>query len=145
MAITYEFRVYAISSVGTSIASEIATGIPITTPGAPQNVVATRGDESVTLTWDAPGTLGGSDITDYLIEYTTAASLPNWTQFTDSESTDTEDVLVDGLTNGVDYVFRVRAVNGAGLGVPSLIYLIMQFLQVIQLLLETLLQQLVIN
>ncbi|MBL4595425.1 MAG: fibronectin type III domain-containing protein [Robiginitomaculum sp.] len=117
--VPYEFRVSAISAVGTSVPSEIATGIPITTPGAPQNVVATRGDESALLSWGAPGSQGGSDITDYLIEYTTAALLPNWSPFSDSTSTDTEDVLVDGLTNGVDYVFRVRAVNGAGLGAYS--------------------------
>lgn len=112
----YTFTVVATNAAGTSPASAPSDGVtPGAVPGAPTNLVATPGDQQVSLSWSAPNNNGGSEIVDYVVEYklTTDSS---WTIYSDLESADTT-ALVGGLTNGESYDFRVSAVNesvGAG-------------------------------
>ena len=83
-------------------------GVPRTSPpGAPRNLTAAGGDGEVVLTWDAPASGGGAEITDY--EYRINRSDP-WIS---TGSTDTT-YTVTGLDNGTSYVFEVRAVNAGG-------------------------------
>jgi uncharacterized protein len=81
-----------------------------TAPSKPLHVVATAGDESATLTFDVPTTNGGLEITGY-----TATSTPGGIIAT---STGTR-IVVDGLTNGVEYTFTVVATNDSGDSSPS--------------------------
>lgn len=57
----------------------------------------------------------GGDVTDYVIEYRSGSV---WNTFADGTSTDTT-TTVTGLRNGVEYEFRVSAVNTAGTGPES--------------------------
>lgn len=80
-------------------------------PSAPQNVSATPGNGQVGLTWDASEP-NGSAITDYRIDYK-AASESSWTTFSDGTSTNTS-TTVTGLTNGLNYSFRIFAISANG-------------------------------
>ena len=78
-------------------------------PTAPQNVVGTRGDSLVTLTWDPPKSIGGTPILDYNIQVSTDGGL-NWALVNDGLSPATT-ATVTGLVNGTVYVFRVQGRN----------------------------------
>ena len=64
------------------------------------------------MSWTAP-TAGDSEITDYIIQYSTDDS--TWSTFDDGTSTSTT-ATVTCLTNDTTYYFRVAAVNSSGTG-----------------------------
>ena len=115
-ATVYSFRVMAVSSAGTSDASNTVTATP-GIPGEPTSLRPTALNGSVLLNWSAPTLTGGSAITDYVVEFTTDTS-SGFTVFSDGVSTSTS-TTVTGLTNGTSYFFRVKAVNSIGTGQPS--------------------------
>ena len=82
-------------------------------PGAPRNLTAVGGNGEVVLSWDAPASDGGAEITDY--EYRINGQ-NHWISIGSTETTYT----VTGLDNGTAYTFQVRAVNRIGTGrVPN--------------------------
>ena len=83
-------------------------------PDPPTNLIATPGNDQVTLSWTAPANTYGTVITDYIVERSTGGS---WVTVSDGVSADTF-TTVTGLTNGVTYQFRVHAINSIG---PSLL------------------------
>ena len=87
------------------------TGMPFTTPGAPQHLRGEPGDAQVTLTWDAPTSDGGSAILRYEVAVDDSGT---WID----AGLDLEET-VTGLTNGQRYAFAVRAVNAAGTGLAA--------------------------
>ncbi|KRO55639.1 MAG: hypothetical protein ABR77_06035, partial [Acidimicrobiia bacterium BACL6 MAG-120322-bin79] len=113
---TYQFRVKAVSSAGTSEASVTASAV-VGVPSEPTGLTATALDRSVGLVWTAPTQNGGSAITDYVAQFS-ADSGATWSTFSDSVSTSTT-TTVTGLTNGLTYQVRVSASNGLGSGAPS--------------------------
>lgn len=89
-----------------------------TAPDAPTALGATRGSTQVGLSWTAPADNGGSSITDYVIEYKLSSEPTTWSTFNDGTSTSTS-TTVTGLTNGLSYDFRVKAVNAIGTSTAS--------------------------
>lgn len=83
-----------------------------TVPDAPTALAATPASTQVSLSWTAPSDNGGSDITDYVIQYKSGST---WTTYVDGVSTATT-AIVPGLTNGTAYNFRVAAKNAEGTG-----------------------------
>jgi hypothetical protein len=81
-------------------------------PGAPTGVTAVAGTGQATVSWTAPASSGGSDITGY-----TATSTPGGLTANVDGSTLT--AIVTGLTNGTAYTFKVTATNTAGVGPAS--------------------------
>jgi predicted phage tail protein len=83
-------------------------------PDAPTNLTATPSDTTITLTWKAPSSNGGSAIANY--KY----SKDNGTAYTafDPAVTDTA-ATITGLTNGTEYEIKLRAVNALGDGAES--------------------------
>ena len=72
--------------------------------------------------WDAPGYDGGADITGY--EYRqkeSGGAFGNYTDIPESGpgETNARSYTVTGLTNGLEYVFHMRAVNEHGGGLPE--------------------------
>lgn len=65
-SVTYSFSVIAVNDVGQSLASVPTPLVSATTPGAPsapQKVSSTT--STITISWNAPSSTGGSPITDY--------------------------------------------------------------------------------
>src|SRR5438093_9923924 len=109
--ITYFYKVRAVNSVGISPLSNETSATPIGTPFTPLNLQATGGTGKIILTWQAPSSNGGSAITGYKIYRSTSSgtetgyvSLGNVTSYTNT-----------GLTNGITYFYKVRAVNSVGI------------------------------
>ncbi len=105
--VEYTFYVRAVNSVGAGPAASI-TATPATRPSAPQNLTATPGDGQVTLSWDAPASDGGAEITKYQV----SIDVENWIDV----DVDTTTYTFTGLTNGEEFTFYVRAVNRVGEG-----------------------------
>ena len=124
----YDVQVRATNGEGTSGWSDPGTGTPTgaTEAGAisnaPENLQATAGDAEATLRWDAPINDSGADITGYAYRY--KASGGDFIAYTDIPESgpgqaNARSYTVPGLTNGVEYVFHVRALNEHGGGLPA--------------------------
>jgi len=86
-------------------------------PGAPGRPEATDWDKDhVDLRWTPPLKDGGSPITGYVIEKREKGA-PKWIKACET-GPDCKG-RVDNLDEGVEYEFRVKAINAAGLGEPS--------------------------
>ena len=96
-------------SVGDTVVLRLVTNVA---PGAPTGLGATPGDGQVTLTWTAPASTGGADISGYEYEQNGSGT---WVSTGATATSHT----VTGLTNGQAYTFRVRAVNSVGPGTAS--------------------------
>ena len=114
----YYFRVAAVNAYGTSSYSGISTVItPATVPNAPTSVVGTshtNGESSVS--WVAPsgaGTGGNGPPFTYTVQYSTSATFASAVT-TFGTTSSSSPLIVNGLTNGTTYYFRVKATNCAG-------------------------------
>lgn len=110
---TYYYLVRAVNSVGEGPASNEASATPqatATVPSAPQDLQASPDDAYVNLTWSAPGSDGGSPITNYQV----------WRGGSPGSETLHADAGINlwfndtDLTNGQPYYYKVRAVNLIG-------------------------------
>ena len=111
---TYTFEVRAGNGTGEGPASTVDAK-PIAIPNAPENLSAAPGDGQVALSWDKPS----NDAT--IGNYTYEVSTDGGTTFAEIEgsSATTTAHTVMGLTNGTEYTFAVRAVNGTGNGLVA--------------------------
>jgi hypothetical protein len=111
----YQFRIAGKNAVGTGSYSAVLTAdAPRTVPGSPSNVVGVSTGDSVALTWAAPTSTGGSEITEYIVRYSTNNGA-TWVTFA-RDASPALSATVTGLTLGTTYLFHVAAVNGAGQG-----------------------------
>ena len=88
-----------------------------TVPGSPTSVTGVVGNSAVTLNWVEPTNNGGRVIINYLVEFSVNGG-STWTTFSKPASSTTT-LAVTGLTNSVEYLFRVSAINSVGTGAPS--------------------------
>ncbi len=118
--VVYRFMLRAVNANGAGPGAEVGPVVASGKPGRPENVRATPGNESVTLSW-SPSSDGGSPIIAW--EYrgadtsSTVSSTP-WTRIPGSGA-DTTSYVVTGLDNTKDYRFEIRAVNINGSGTIS--------------------------
>jgi len=114
----YVIKVIARNAVGISLPSaNSAPATPATVPGSPTAVVAVSGNTQLAVTWTAPASTGGSNITDYLVKYSSNGG-STWTNFVHPVSA-VPSLTVTGLTNGTAYVIKVIAINAVGISLPS--------------------------
>ena len=95
---------------------------PSTIADAPENLRATAGNAEVTLRWEAPSNDGRADITGYAYRHKeSGGDLTAYTDIPESgpDQTNARSYTVTGLTNGLEYVFHVQAVNEHGGGLPA--------------------------
>jgi hypothetical protein len=84
------------------------------TPAAPVITGVTAGNGTLSVAFTAPGSDGGSAISNY--KYSTN----NGATFTAvSPAATTSPIVISGLTNGTAYTVRILAVNSVGDGAPS--------------------------
>uniref|UniRef100_A0A8C9ZA48 Titin n=1 Tax=Sander lucioperca TaxID=283035 RepID=A0A8C9ZA48_SANLU len=118
----YMFRVMAVNSYGVSeplVSSGVIMKTPFIPPGQPHiEDVSNIAHDGMTITWSAPETCGGSEITNYIIEKKDRNGI-KWTRCNRQKVTDLS-FRVTGLTTGHEYEFRVVAENVVGAGEPSL-------------------------
>jgi uncharacterized repeat protein (TIGR01451 family) len=113
--VSYAFEVSATNGNGTSAfsaQSNIITPPGVLAPSAPTGAIAVAGDTQAIVTWTVSASNGGSPITSY-----TVTSNPGGIVVTvppPAFGSNTDSVLVGGLTNGVAYTFTVHATNIAG-------------------------------
>ncbi|MHC1709867.1 MAG: right-handed parallel beta-helix repeat-containing protein [Methanomassiliicoccales archaeon] len=103
---TWYYAVAAFNQAGDGEISGIVGNTTFGYASVPLNVATQFGDRNVTVSWDAPLDDGGTPITGYVIEFGVypmfdfafpGASDRSWT--------------ITGLTNGLEYSFRVLADN----------------------------------
>ncbi len=98
-------------------ARSVQTAAVLGRPDPPGSLSATPDDGQVTLDWTPPDA-NGSPITRYeyrLRDDEGTTWDPDWTTIPNSDAQTTSYTL-DGLTNGTEYTFEVRAVNALGAG-----------------------------
>ena len=106
----------AVNRAGEGPASGAVPAVPVTVPGAPGGLAATADDGKVTLSWAAPGSDGGSQVSGYNVYVATSADFKGAARVPAGTGTA---VTVTGLVNGTTYYFRVTAVNRVGEGPAS--------------------------
>ncbi|XP_031623079.1 twitchin-like isoform X2 [Contarinia nasturtii] len=118
----YKLRVRAKNKEGLSDPLETTEAIlaknPYDEPGKPKNVEVTDWDKDhADLKWTKPENDGGAEITEYEIEIKDKLS-KDWVKKKRVPASEAS-TTVDGLKEGQQYEFRVRAINKAGPGEPS--------------------------
>ena len=112
--------VVAVGLAGAVVPAQAADSqITAVVPGAPTNVSTTfvRAD-GVGVTWAAPASDGGSEITDYLVQYRVVGTLA-WTDAFRMGPSALTQVGVGNLRGVTSYEFRVAATNSIGTGAFS--------------------------
>jgi hypothetical protein len=103
---TYDIEVRAINAAGAGAPSEVAAGIPVTSPAAPLIASVTPGNGALLVAF-TPGSNGGASVTEYDYSLNGGAT---WTSTGSTSSIFT----INGLTNGTTYSVVLRAINTQG-------------------------------
>ncbi len=93
-------------------------------PTSPEPPTADVGDAEATLRWNAPEVSSGGEVSGYRFQYRQGGSGDFVDYFKNGSplihqntpTTTTEEGVLDGLDNNIEYEFRVAAINAAGLG-----------------------------
>ena len=115
---THSFHVRAVNDSGPGVWAYVDASIPhsLDVPAAPNGLAAVAGDGQVALTWDTP-----SDGNIWRWEYRQREGTLKWGKWKeiDPSGAGTTGHTVTDLTNGTEYTFAVRAVNGSGNGAAT--------------------------
>ncbi|MDE2795966.1 MAG: fibronectin type III domain-containing protein [Gemmatimonadota bacterium] len=114
---TWRYQVQAINDAGVGPSSNIATArtTPVI-PDAPFNARAeASGTNAIRVSWEPPSYTGGVDLSGYRIEVHDGSV---WTVLVDNHGLSTTYTHA-GLNPGDERQYRIRAINEAGLSVPS--------------------------
>lgn len=111
-AVGIELR--AVNAEGSGLASSSVTVTPQSTPRAPRSVAITPASGRISISFTAPESDGGFPVTNYEVSTDNGAT---WQ--TQSPAVTSGPIVVTGLTNGVQYLVSVRAVNALGSGTGS--------------------------
>ncbi|XP_067867159.1 myomesin-3 [Heterodontus francisci] len=120
----YQFRAFAMNWAGVGQPSEVSDQFKceewtIPQPGPPFDVIFTEVRRtSLLLQWQAPLYAGKDPVTGYFIEMCETPS-EEWKALTDEPIPKTH-MRISNLEEGKTYIFRVFALNSAGIGLPSL-------------------------
>ena len=116
-----ETRMYQVCSEASGVADPVCVEMPVTyalhgahEPDAPTEVMAEYSADGtmVTVSWTAPGSNGGSDITGYKVMYKMTGSDADYMSM--DAAADATSATISDLTAGTDYDIVVVAVNAVG-------------------------------
>jgi chitodextrinase len=106
----YTFRVGATSDRGDGEVSSPTAPFTVGLPGAPSHVAAKPGNRTALVTFKKP-TTGNLNVSSYVIQAYEGSTLSQTASFSNSTTQ-----TFTGLSNGLAYKFRVRAVTNGGNG-----------------------------
>uniref|UniRef100_A0A8D1SW25 Myomesin-1 n=1 Tax=Sus scrofa TaxID=9823 RepID=A0A8D1SW25_PIG len=121
----YQFQVAAMNIAGLGEPSAVSASFKceewtIAVPGPPHSLKYSEvRNTSLVLQWKPPIHSGRTPVTGYFVDMKEAnAKEDHWRGLNEAALKNTY-LKVQGLKEGVSYVFRVRAINQAGVGKPS--------------------------
>ncbi|XP_061679568.1 titin-like [Syngnathoides biaculeatus] len=115
----YYFRVLAVNEYGSGPPAETNEPVKVSEAPLPPGKIIQSDitSDSVRLSWEKPHHDGGSKISCYIVEMQ-AAGHDTWRTCFQGKTLET---VITGLTKGMDYLFRVSAVNEKGKSEPKLL------------------------
>jgi titin len=116
--ISYFVRISALNPAGTGIGL-VGTGTPAIKSSAPVDLTALTASRQITLTWSAPGSLGGGSLLGYTVQISTDGT--TWETATANTGTTSTNITINqfagsALVGGTVYYARVAAVTNLGTG-----------------------------
>jgi uncharacterized repeat protein (TIGR02543 family) len=112
----YTFTISASNSTGTTTGATSSVIKPAGAPDAPSTVIAVIGNGSASVSFTAPTSNGGAEITSYTV---TAKDSSGNTAGSCQVNAPALTCVVSGLTNGTAYTFEATANNGVLVSNPS--------------------------
>ena len=121
-SISYSFRVSAQNAIGISNPSEASVSMTSNqnVPQCPKNMVQTRtfgeSTSDIALSWTAPAEYGSKAVSGYVIQESENDGI-SWINYNNTSGTlitDREYETIYGLSNNIDYLYRVYAINDSG-------------------------------
>ncbi|XP_028729908.1 myomesin-1 isoform X4 [Peromyscus leucopus] len=121
----YQFQVSAMNIAGLGAPSAVSECFKceewtIAVPGPPHSLKLSEvRKNSLVLQWKPPVYSGRTPVTGYFVDLKEASAKDDQWRGLNEAALGNTYLRVKGLTEGVSYVFRVRAINQAGVGKPS--------------------------
>ncbi len=104
------------AATATEVYTYVTPDVVPTAPGAPAWVSATAGNGQMTVTFTPPAAIDTAPVTAYQLSFDDGRT---WRTVATAAAGQHRTVTVTGLSNGVTYPVRVRAVNRIGAGTAS--------------------------
>ncbi|KAL3977218.1 KRAB domain-containing zinc finger protein [Sarotherodon galilaeus] len=116
--VPYEVRIFAVNAIGVSKPSEPSKAFtPLAVTSEPTMLVVDDvTDNTVTVKWRPPETIGAAGLDGYLVEYCVEGT-NDWV-ISNKELTEKTRYTITGLSPGCKILVRVKAVNAAGASAP---------------------------
>jgi fibronectin type 3 domain-containing protein len=108
--LTLLYQVSAKNAIGSGPRTPELQAMPLSRPSAPQNLAATAGLGSVSLSWQPPASTGGSAIANYLVYRGTGAGAETFLVMLGAVTAYND----PGLINGTPYYYQVSCSNAQG-------------------------------
>lgn len=102
-------------TISAPVDSFIRVNYSASIPSQPKNLLVAPDYKQCLLSWSAPTDDGKSTIIEYQVEYQQADANIN-KEWIVAGKTNTLSFVVNNLFNGVEYIFRVAAINSIGIG-----------------------------
>lgn len=121
----YQFQVSAVNIAGLGAPSAVSECFKceewtIAVPGPPHSLkISEVRKNSLVLQWKPPVYSGRTPVTGYFVDLKEASAKDDQWRGLNEAAIGNKYLRVQGLKEGVGYVFRVRAINQAGVGKPS--------------------------
>ncbi|ERE81852.1 myomesin-1-like protein [Cricetulus griseus] len=121
----YQFQVSAMNIAGLGAPSAVSECFKceewtIAVPGPPHSLkISEVRKNSLVLQWKPPVYSGRTPVTGYFVDLKEASAKDDQWRGLNEAAIGNKYLRVQGLKEGVSYVFRVRAINQAGVGKPS--------------------------
>ncbi|XP_006891485.1 PREDICTED: myomesin-1 [Elephantulus edwardii] len=121
----YQFQVAAMNLAGLGEFSKASESFKceewtIAVPGPPHNLKYSEVRKtSLVLQWKPPVYSGRTPVTGYFVDLKEASAKDDQWRGLNEAAIKNKYLKVQGLKEGVSYVFRIRAINQAGVGKPS--------------------------
>ena len=109
----YNFQIRPNNLAGNALYSDPQSAIPFTVPNQITDLDRVVGCEYIRLVWSTPQS-NGRPIDKYQIDCSGVIYEPTISQITQLQDTSLNTYTISGLTDGIEYIFKIKAHNEAG-------------------------------